>query len=65
MGEPRTKEARDAAFLAAVCEALRAWVRADAEGLPEVQREARLREARRLTGVCVGKGLISGRKAVR
>ncbi len=38
--------------------ALRAWLRADAESIHPSERERRLSEARRLTGLAVDKGLL-------
>lgn len=39
-------------------EALRAWIRADAEQIPPLERQRRLSEARRLTGEAVSRGLL-------
>jgi hypothetical protein len=42
----------------AMREALRAWIRADKEGLPTSLQAVKRSEARRLTGVAVTKGLL-------
>jgi hypothetical protein len=42
----------------AACRALRAWLAADREGLTPDARGRLLSEARRLTGLAVGEGLL-------
>jgi len=58
------RERRENGLLSACTDALRAWIRADREGLSPSARERLLTEARRLTGIAVDRGLfIKGRAA--
>jgi hypothetical protein len=43
---------------AAACRALRAWLATDREGLTPDARRRLLSEARRLTGLAIGEGLL-------